>query len=83
MTMTAADALIERLIDWNVDTIFGLPGDGINGIMEAALNTPRPVVIEAVVDPTSHLCRPKSRATRSSNSPSRWCEASQTAARSR
>ncbi len=33
--MTAADILIERLIDWGVDTIFGLPGDGINGIMEA------------------------------------------------
>ena len=26
--------LIERLADWGVDTIFGLPGDGINGIME-------------------------------------------------
>ena len=25
----------ETLIDWGVDTIFGLPGDGINGIMEA------------------------------------------------
>src|SRR5213075_145005 len=34
-TMTAADVLIEALIDWGVDTIFGLPGDGINGIMEA------------------------------------------------
>src|SRR4051794_40359445 len=33
--MTASDILIERLIDWGVDTIFGLPGDGINGIMEA------------------------------------------------
>jgi glyoxylate carboligase len=22
------------LIDWGVDTVFGLPGDGINGIME-------------------------------------------------
>src|SRR5712664_1039831 len=33
--MTASDLLIERLIDWGVDTIFGLPGDGINGIMEA------------------------------------------------
>ncbi|MER9205621.1 thiamine pyrophosphate-dependent enzyme [Mesorhizobium sp. M0771] len=32
---TAADILIETLIDWNVDIIFGLPGDGINGIMEA------------------------------------------------
>jgi pyruvate dehydrogenase (quinone) len=32
---TTSDILIQRLIDWNVDTIFGLPGDGINGIMEA------------------------------------------------
>src|SRR6185437_2831101 len=31
----AAEALIERLADWGVDTIFGLPGDGINGITEA------------------------------------------------
>ncbi|HZS71097.1 MAG TPA: thiamine pyrophosphate-dependent enzyme [Candidatus Acidoferrum sp.] len=35
MKRTVADALVERLIDWNVDTIFGLPGDGINGIFEA------------------------------------------------
>src|SRR5204863_4791807 len=27
--------LIDRLIDWGVEGIFGLPGDGINGIMEA------------------------------------------------
>ena len=33
--MTAADVLIETLIDWGVERIFGLPGDGINGIMEA------------------------------------------------
>ncbi len=33
--MTAADVLIESLIDWGVNVIFGLPGDGINGIMEA------------------------------------------------
>jgi pyruvate dehydrogenase (quinone)/pyruvate oxidase len=33
--MTGGDILIETLIDWGVDTIFGLPGDGINGIMEA------------------------------------------------
>lgn len=33
--MTTADVLIERLIDWGVDVVFGLPGDGINGIMEA------------------------------------------------
>ena len=35
MTKIAAEALIDRLADWGVDTIFGLPGDGINGIMEA------------------------------------------------
>ena len=35
MAKTAADVLIEGLIDWGVDTVFGLPGDGINGIMES------------------------------------------------
>ena len=35
MAQTAADLLVERLVDWGVDTIFGLPGDGINGIMAA------------------------------------------------
>ena len=35
MAQTAADILIEILQEWGVDTIFGLPGDGINGIMEA------------------------------------------------
>ena len=35
MAKTTADLLIERLIDWKVDTIFGFPGDGINGIFEA------------------------------------------------
>ncbi len=34
-TTTASDVLVERLIGWGVDTIFGLPGDGINGLMEA------------------------------------------------
>lgn len=34
MAKIAAEALVERLCDWGVDTIFGLPGDGINGIME-------------------------------------------------
>lgn len=32
---TSADVLLDRLIDWGVDTVFGLPGDGINGLMEA------------------------------------------------
>jgi pyruvate dehydrogenase (quinone) len=35
MAKNASDILIETLINWNVDTIFGMPGDGINGIMEA------------------------------------------------
>jgi len=35
MARTTADMLADRLIDWGVDTIFGLPGDGINGIFEA------------------------------------------------
>ena len=35
MAQTAADVLVETIIDWGVDTVFGLPGDGINGIMEA------------------------------------------------
>jgi len=32
---TTSDVLADRLIDWGVRVIFGLPGDGINGIMEA------------------------------------------------
>ena len=35
MAKTAADVLVEGIISWGVDTVFGLPGDGINGIMEA------------------------------------------------
>jgi pyruvate dehydrogenase (quinone) len=38
MAKTAAEILVDRLIEWGVDTIFGLPGDGINGIMEALRN---------------------------------------------
>jgi pyruvate dehydrogenase (quinone) len=35
MAKTTADLIVERLIDWGVDTIFGIPGDGINPLMEA------------------------------------------------
>ena len=35
MAKTTSDILFERLLDWGVDTIFGMPGDGINGFMEA------------------------------------------------
>lgn len=35
MATTVAELLVERLLAWGVDTIFSLPGDGINGIFEA------------------------------------------------
>jgi pyruvate dehydrogenase (quinone)/pyruvate oxidase len=35
MAETTADLLVERLIDWGVDIVFGIVGDGINGIMES------------------------------------------------
>jgi pyruvate dehydrogenase (quinone) len=35
MAKTTADIVFEQLSDWGVDTVFGLPGDGINGFMEA------------------------------------------------
>ncbi len=35
MARTASDVLIETIHDWGVDVVFGLPGDGINGVMES------------------------------------------------
>src|SRR5690242_10013149 len=35
MAKTGADILVETLIDWGVEIVFGLPGDGIDGIMES------------------------------------------------
>lgn len=35
MATTAADLLIESIHSWGVEVIFGLPGDGINGLMES------------------------------------------------
>ena len=35
MAKTASDVLIEQLHEWGVEVVFGLPGDGINGVMEA------------------------------------------------
>jgi pyruvate dehydrogenase (quinone)/pyruvate oxidase len=34
MANTAADILLDTMQDWGVEVIFGLPGDGINGIIE-------------------------------------------------
>src|SRR5438094_8945772 len=35
MKITASDMLIDAIHDWGVDVVFGMPGEGINGIMEA------------------------------------------------
>src|SRR5437762_2356775 len=35
MAEKAADILVDRLIEWEVTEVFGLPGDGINGVMES------------------------------------------------
>ncbi len=34
MKETVGEAVAKRLAEWGVDTVFGLPGDGINGLME-------------------------------------------------
>ena len=33
--LKTADIIAEALIDWGVDVVFGIPGDGINGFIEA------------------------------------------------
>jgi pyruvate dehydrogenase (quinone) len=35
MADTGGDVLIDTILDWGVEVVFGIPGDGINGIMEA------------------------------------------------
>jgi pyruvate dehydrogenase (quinone)/pyruvate oxidase len=35
VNMRTADIIVEALLDWNVNVIFGLPGDGINGVIES------------------------------------------------
>jgi pyruvate dehydrogenase (quinone) len=35
MAKTAGDVLVNTLVDWGVDVVFGIPGDGINGVIEA------------------------------------------------
>src|SRR3954469_1589122 len=35
MPQNASDVLVESLMEWGVEVIFGLPGDGINGVIEA------------------------------------------------
>lgn len=35
MAETAGDVLVDTLCRWGVDMVFGIPGDGVNGIIEA------------------------------------------------
>ncbi|MCB8822919.1 thiamine pyrophosphate-dependent enzyme [Microvirga rosea] len=35
MSRNGADVLVECLMAWGVDVVFGMPGDGINGVMES------------------------------------------------
>ena len=35
MADTVCDHVVEILVEWGVDTVFGLPGDGINGFVES------------------------------------------------
>src|SRR4051812_23883873 len=35
MAYTASDLFVDRLMEWGVDTIFGLPGDRVNGFARA------------------------------------------------
>jgi pyruvate dehydrogenase (quinone)/pyruvate oxidase len=35
MAQTTSDIIVRTLVNWDVDTVFGIPGDGINGVIEA------------------------------------------------
>ncbi|HEX5322241.1 MAG TPA: thiamine pyrophosphate-dependent enzyme [Capsulimonadaceae bacterium] len=35
MAKNASDIFVETISKWGVDTVFGIPGDGVNGIIEA------------------------------------------------
>jgi pyruvate dehydrogenase (quinone)/pyruvate oxidase len=43
MGRTGADVLIDTLKEWGVEVVFGLPGDGINGIMESLRNAQKEI----------------------------------------
>ncbi|MEZ4334774.1 MAG: thiamine pyrophosphate-requiring protein [Myxococcota bacterium] len=48
MKKNCSDFMIERLVEWGVERIFGYPGDGINGIMGALSRADdRPEFIQA------------------------------------
>ena len=42
-----ADVLVERLVGWGVDRVFGYSGDGIDGVMGALRRAGRPAFVQA------------------------------------
>jgi FAD/FMN-containing dehydrogenase len=60
MAKTTGDVIVEKLIERGVDTAFGRPGDGINGIFEALRQVPIGVVVPRSADDviaTIDVCR--------------------------
>src|SRR5213595_1405742 len=41
--MTVSDHLVKKLLEWGVTRIFGYPGDGINGVIEAIANSKKKI----------------------------------------
>ena len=59
---TCADILVESLIRWGVDTVFGIPGDGINGIIEAFRTRKDQIrFIQVRHEEAAAYCRPAGR----------------------
>ena len=46
MSRTVAEATLERFSQWGVETIFGYPGDGINGLLEALESDAAPEFVQ-------------------------------------
>src|SRR3982751_4954373 len=55
MAETVADALVRRLCDWDVDRIFGYPGETINPILESLRQLGKPEFIQARHEETAAL----------------------------
>ena len=57
--MRTADIVSEALLDWKVNVIFGLPGDGINGFMEALRQRQNKIRFGGTMEMTSLNTPPK------------------------
>jgi hypothetical protein len=62
MATNTTDVLIETLMDWRVEVLFGMPGAGINGMMEALAGPfeppmPPKVTMQQAMDFTKSLAK--------------------------